>query len=209
MLFPLAYILLPLYVSLVGGDLVAKEVEDGTLRMILARPISRFRLLGLKWLAGAIFSGALAFALGVFGIVFASFWFPWRGLFVFVPGEIFSLFSAGAGFEHYLGAHAMIALAAGTVMGLAFMFSCFNVKPAAATILALSFVFVNFIMQNIPYFREIQHWFLTYHLHVWQKMFAQPISWWDITQSLCVLMAFNVTFIVVGTTAFHVRDFKS
>src|SRR4051812_27058438 len=35
-----AYILLPLYVALVGGDLVAKEAEDGTLRMILARPVS-------------------------------------------------------------------------------------------------------------------------------------------------------------------------
>ena len=35
MLFPIAYVLLPLYVTLVGGDLVAKEAEDGTLRMIL------------------------------------------------------------------------------------------------------------------------------------------------------------------------------
>src|SRR6187455_1652924 len=29
MLLPMAYLLLPLYVSLVGGDLVAKEAEDG------------------------------------------------------------------------------------------------------------------------------------------------------------------------------------
>ena len=40
MLFPIAYLLLPLYVSLVGGDLLAKEAEDGTLRMILSRPVS-------------------------------------------------------------------------------------------------------------------------------------------------------------------------
>src|SRR6266542_2305227 len=59
MLLPIAYILLPLYVSLIGGDLVAKEAEDGTLRMILSRPIARVRLLMLKWLAGAIFSFAL------------------------------------------------------------------------------------------------------------------------------------------------------
>src|SRR5665213_1341373 len=35
-LLPVAYILMPLYVSLVGGDLMAKEAEDGTLRMILS-----------------------------------------------------------------------------------------------------------------------------------------------------------------------------
>src|SRR6266542_4512001 len=100
MLLPIAYMLLPLYVSLVGGDLVAKEAEDGTLRMILSRPVSRLRLLLLKWFAGAIFSFALVMALGVFGVLFASFWFPWKGLFVFVPGELFSVFDVGSGWRH-------------------------------------------------------------------------------------------------------------
>jgi ABC-2 type transport system permease protein len=30
-----------LYLSLVAGDVVSKEVEDGTMRMILCRPVSR------------------------------------------------------------------------------------------------------------------------------------------------------------------------
>ena len=209
MLFPIAYMLLPLYVSLVGGDLVAKEAEDGTLRMILSRPISRLRLLMLKWLAGALFSVLLVMALGLFGLLFASVWFPWKGLFVFIPGEVFTVFDASAGWRHYAAAHLMMATKAVTVMGLAFMFSCFNVKPAAATILALSFVFVNFIMQNIPYFRDLQHWFLTYHLNLWQFMFAQPVPWWRIGESLSVLLGFNLTFLVIGMTVFQVRDIKS
>ena len=209
MLLPIAYLLLPLYVSLVGGDLVAKEAEDGTLRMILSRPISRLRLLLLKWLAGAIFSLALVLALGLFGVVFASLWFPWKGLFVFIPGELFSVFDASAGWQHYAAAHLLMTTKACTVMGLAFMFSCFNVKPAAATILAISFVFVNFIMQNIPYFRDLQHWFLTYHLNIWQLMFAQPVPWWKIGESLSLLLGFNLTFLIIGTTAFQVRDIKS
>ena len=209
MLLPIAYLLLPLYVSLVGGDLVAKEAEDGTLRMILSRPVSRLRLLLLKWLAGAFFSLALVLALGLFGVVFASFWFPWKGLFVFIPGELFSVFDAVGGLQHYVVAHLMMATKAVTVMGLAFMFSCFNVKPAAATILALSFVFVNFIMQNIPYFHDLQHWFLTYHLNIWQFMFAQPIPWWKIGESLSILLGFNLTFLVIGLTVFQVRDIKS
>lgn len=209
MLFPIAYMLLPLYVSLVGGDLVAKEAEDGTLRMILARPVSRFRLLLLKWVAGTIFSFALVAALGVFGLVFASIWFPWKGLFVWIPGEVFGVFDAWTGLQHYAAAHGVMAAKAVSVMTLAFMFSCFNVKPAAATILALSFVFVNFIMMNIPYFRDLQHWFLTYHLNIWQFMFAQPIPWWKIGQSLSILLGFNLTFLVIGATAFQLRDIKS
>ena len=111
--------------------------------------------------------------------------------------------------RHYAAAHLMMATKACTIMGLAFMFSCFNVKPAAATILAISFVFVNFIMQNIPYFRDLQHWFLTYHLNIWLFMFAQPIPWWKIGQSLSILVGFNVTFLVIGATVFQVRDIKS
>lgn len=209
MLFPIAYMLLPLYVSLVGGDLVAKEAEDGTLRMILSRPISRSRILLTKWLAGAIFSFLLILALGLFGVAFAAMWFPWGGMFVFIPGEIFSVFGPGEGLFHFTIAHLMMWVKAVTVMGLAFMFSCFNVKPAAATVMALSFVFINFILMNIPFFKEIQHWFFTYHLNLWQGMFVQPIPWWKVGGSLTVLVAFNITFFIIGSTVFQVRDIKS
>jgi ABC-2 type transport system permease protein len=209
MVFPIAYMLLPLYTALVGGDLVAKEAEDGTLRMILSRPIRRGRLLVLKWTAGAVFSSGLVAVLGVFGLGFASLWFPWGGMFVFVPGELFSLFAPGPGLGHYAAAHAMMAVKAVTVMGLAFMFSCFNVKPAAATILALSFVFVNFILMNIPYFRDLQPWFLTYHLNLWQYFLADPVPLHKVGESLSLLLGFNLTFLVIGMTAFQLRDIKS
>ncbi len=209
MLFPIAYMLLPLYVSLVGGDLVAKEAEDGTLRMILSRPITRFRLLFVKWLAGVLFSLLLVAVLGFTGVASAALWFPWGGMFVFIPGEVFSVFGPADGLFHFTIAHGMLWAKAVTVMGLAFMFSCFNVKPAAATVLALSFVFLNFILMNIPFFKEIQHWFFTYHLNLWQGMLVEPIPWWKVGSSLIVLTAFNITFFLIGSTAFQVRDIKS
>src|SRR5207244_8369665 len=92
MLIPQILLLMPLYAALVGGDLVAKEAEDGTLRMILSRPISRARLLLLKWLAGAVFSLVLVAALGLFGVVFASLWLARRGLVVFVCVACFGVF---------------------------------------------------------------------------------------------------------------------
>jgi ABC-2 type transport system permease protein len=210
MLVPVAAFLLPLYVALVGGDLVAKEAEDGTLRMILSRPISRTRLLTIKWLAGALFSIALCATLGAFGLVFASLYFPWGGLFVWMPEQnIFGVFAAGLGLNRYLLAHAMLVTEAVSIMALAFMFSCFNVKPAAATILGLSVVFVSFILEHIPYFAEYRDWFFTYHLHLWQQAFAERVPWWQIGQSLSLLLGFNATFFVVGLGVFHARDIKT
>ena len=209
-LVPVAVFLMPLYVALVGGDLLAKEVEDGTLRMILARPISRFRLALVKWLAGLIFSVALSLALGGLGAAFASCLFPAGGLFVFLPMEgIFSVFEPGEGWSRYAIATVIVSGNAATVMGLALMFSCFNVKPAAATILALSVLLTSRIIQEIPYFHDLQPWFFTYHMNYWIKMFEQRVPWAEIMQSLSVLFGFNLTLLIIGCVAFQVRDIKS
>jgi ABC-2 type transport system permease protein len=209
MLFPIAFVLLPLYVTLIGGDLVAKEAEDGTLRMILSRPITRFRLLLVKWLAGVLFSTLLVLMLGLVGVSFARCFFPWGGLFAFTPGEMFSVRSAADGCWHYALAHVFLAVKTATILSLAFMFSCFNVKPAAATILALSVIFVSAVLMQIPFFRELQPWFFTYHLDLWQSVLTQPVPWWKVWSSLSMLIGFNLTFLIIGTTVFHVRDIKS
>src|SRR5215831_5124801 len=106
LLIPIVYFLLPLYVSLVGGDMVAKEAEDGTLRMILCRPISRLRLLMLKWLAGAVFSLILVLSLGVFSALLASVFFPSGGLFVALPrDQIIGTFEGAAAWQRFAAVH--------------------------------------------------------------------------------------------------------
>jgi ABC-2 type transport system permease protein len=209
MLIPQILLLMPLYAALVGGDLVAKEVEDGTLRMILSRPVSRFRLLLAKWVAGVIFAAALVLVLGGTALGFARLWFPWKGMFVFVPGTVFNVLSAGEGLKLYLFSHLFMMLNASVVVGIAFMFSCFNMKPAAATILSLSLLFVNLVMEGIPFFEQYHEYLLTYHFHSWRHVFLEPIPWSQIVQSVCVLSAVNFTTFLIGAAAFQARDIKS
>jgi ABC-2 type transport system permease protein len=211
MLIPQVLLLLPLYTALVGGDLVAKEAEDGTLRMILSRPISRFRLLLTKWVAGVIFSIVLVLVLGATALLFARMWFPWRGMFVFSawPESIFNVMDANTGIKLYIAAHLLMSVNASVIVGLAFMFSCFNMKPAAATILALSFLFINMVMEHIPFFERFQEWFLPYHFRAWVLAYAAPIPWDRVLGSLAILLAFNLTTFLVGAAAFQARDIKS
>lgn len=211
MLIPQILLLMPLYTALVGGDLVAKEAEDGTLRMILARPVSRFRLLLAKWLAGVMFSAVLVLALGATALFFARLWFPWRGMFVLSvwPESIFNLMPAGTGVKLYATSHLLMTLDAITIVGLGFMFSCFNMKPAAATILALSFMFINLVMEHIPFFEQYQEWFLPYHFRVWLLAYADPVPWERLTGSVLILVAFNLTTFIIGAAAFQARDIKS
>ncbi len=213
MLIPQILLLMPLYVMLVGGDLVAKEAEDGTLRMILSRPISRFRLLFTKWLTGVIFAAILVVALGGMALFFARCWFDWKGMFIFIPvpggSTIFNVMSATDGFKYYALAHVFLAINACTMLSLAFMFSCFNMKPAAATILALSFLFLSVVMEGMPFFEDWKEFAITHHFRAWILVFGKPMQTAQIAQSFCVLVGVNVTAFLIGATHFHMRDIKS
>lgn len=212
MLFPQVVLLMPLYVTLVGGDLVAKEAEDGTLRMILSRPISRVRLLTVKWLAGIIFAAVLVLTLGMIALITARVLFPWKGMFVFgqTPDSMdFSLFPPSQGLALYAFSHLFMTMNAVTMLSIAFMFSSFNMKPAAATILALSYLFINMVMQRIPFLDQYQNWFLTHHFESWFLIFQTPAPWARILESQITLAAISATAFVIGAMGFQVRDIKS
>jgi ABC-2 type transport system permease protein len=209
MLIPQILLLMPLYATLVGGDMVAKEAEDGTLRMILSRPVSRLRLLFLKWFSGVIFAVLLVLMLGATALLCARMWFPWTGMFVFIPGFAFSVLGAQDGLTAYLVAHIFLAMNASVMFSLAFMFSCFNMKPAAATILGLSWLFLNAVMDTLPFMEPYQPWFLVYHFRAWLRVFRDPIPWAQIAESEFILLGFLLTTFIIGAAAFHVRDIKS
>lgn len=210
MMMPQILLLLPLYVALVGGDMVAKEAEDGTLRMILSRPISRLRLLLVKWLAGIIFATALVLSLGVIALGFARLLFPWKGMFVFAQTiATFGVFPPDEGLALYAFSLLFVGANAIAQLSVAFMFSCFNIKPAAATILSLSYLFLNMVLENIPFFQPYQNWFLTHHFDCWLLVFQSPTPWVRILQSEIILLATSATAFIIGAMAFQVRDIKS
>jgi len=210
MVLVLAYSMLPLYVALVGGDMVGKEAEDGTLRMVLSRPVSRLRLLGLKWLAGVVFSVLLVTGLAAGGLLFCGICFPVAGgLFTQLPEQTPSLLNYHDGLHRFLMAHVFMVAKAVTIMSLALMFSCCNMKPAAAAIVALSLIMIDRIMMDIPWFHDFKEYFLGHYLNCWQLLFLNPIPWWQIGQSVSLLAGLSLTFFIIGASIFQARDIKS
>src|SRR5690606_28626792 len=134
--------------------------------------------------------------------------FPWKGMLAFIPGEVFGAFSSGDGFARYAFAHVFMSVNASVMLSLAFMFSSFNMKPAAATILALSYMLLNVVLESIPFFDRYGNWFITRHFRCWVYVFQSPIPWADILQSEIILIAASATVFVIGCTAFQVRDIK-
>jgi len=199
-----------LFLSLVAGDIVAKEVEDGTLRMTLCRPISRVRLLLIKYLACVLYTFALGFFIGLSALAVGTIREGFGGFFVFQPLEgLFALFEPGPGHLRYFGALPLLALSLLSVSTTGFMLSCFNMKPAAATISTLTYFMADSIFRSIPYFEGIKQWFLTTHMEAWYGVFRYTIPYERMIGDYAYLLGVDATLVVVAVLAFQARDFKS
>lgn len=201
-----------IFFALVAGDVVAKETEDGNLRLVLARPISRLRLLLVKYAAVAIYTFTFVFFVGVSGYLMAVAAVGREGgLFVMEPKmKVFAVYSDwGEGMARLASGATGIGISMITLSSLAFMFSCFRIKPAAATILTLAILFVDMILQSFPFFRPYENYFITWRMSCWVYLFDYDIDWWKILDAYAFLGGLNVTFFMVGLLAFQLRDFKT
>lgn len=180
------------------------------MRMVLSRPISRLRVLLLKYLTCVIYTWILTlFIVGsslLLGIVDKGL----GGLIIIAPWEhLFVFYETGEGLQRFALGTALLCCVMLTLSNLAFMFSCFDIKPATATILTLSFFLVDTVVKNVPYFEEIKVFFPTHHMAQWTQAFQTTIPWSDLFFSLIYLGSFDLLFLMIGGIYFCHRDFKS
>lgn len=201
-----------IFFALVAGDIVAKESEDGNLRLVMARPVSRLRLLTVKYAAVVAYTMTFVIFVGISGYLMAVAAVGWKGGLIVMEAKmkVFSFFPQwGEGAARLaLGAFG-ISISMITISTLAFMLSCFRIKPAAATIMTLSILFVDFIVQNFPFFRPYEQYFLTWRMGCWVYLFEHEISWAKMANSYAFLFGVNATLFLIGFTAFRLRDFKT
>lgn len=205
------FILGGIYLSLVSGDIVAKESEDGHLRLLLARPVSRFRLLLLKYLTSSAYAVALILFLFFVAFLLGIAMKGWGGgFFAFAPEiGVVGFYDWTPGLKRYLLAAVMLGLSMTSVGSIAFFLSCFRIKPAAATIGALSYALVDMILRESGFMESYEHFLITKHISVWARVLAETIDWTLILRSFAVLLALNITLFTLGYAVFESRDLKS
>ncbi|HRJ70824.1 MAG TPA: ABC transporter permease subunit [Terrimicrobiaceae bacterium] len=204
------FLLEALFLALVAGDVVSKEVEDGSMRMMLCRPVSRGRILLLKGTVSVIYTFALTLFVAVTALAAGFANSGPGGLFVFAPLEgVFAFHDFVPGLLRYLAMVPLLALSLCTITAIAFCLSCFNMKPSTATIITLSVLFADTILKNIPYFESLRGWFITMKMTAWVRIFEYRIPWEAMVEDYMWLTAINATLFIVGWQMFEQRDFKS
>jgi ABC-2 type transport system permease protein len=198
-----------LYLALIAGDLMAKEVEEGTMRMLLCRPISRIRVTLLKYLAAIIYTFILIEFIGLTALVAGLAYRGFGGLFVVAPQDgIFALIPPDRALRMYLCGIPLLAFSMASISSLGFLFSCCNMKPAAASIVTLSIIFLDFIFRSIPYFESLKPYFITAHLSTWMHIYESYPPWWRMMEDYSYLIGLDITCLILGSAIFLQRDLK-
>jgi ABC-2 type transport system permease protein len=197
-----------LYLALVAGDLMAKEVEEGTMRMLLCRPVSRIRVTVLKYLAAVTYTFALIAFISITALLAGLAYRGFGGLFMGPPDAAFALVPPERVLRLYLLAIPLLALSRATISSIGFLFSCCNMKPATASIVTLSVIFLDFILHGIPYFESLKPYFINAHLGAWMQIFQPYVPWGQMLEDYSYLVGLDITCLIVGSAIFLQRDLK-
>lgn len=205
------FLLGALFLSLVAGDIVAKEGEDGHMRLLLARPVSRFRLLLLKYLTCTGYAVFMIQFLAWTAFLLGLALYGWGGgFFALVPEvSVVAFYDWGPGLQRYALSSLYLGLSMTTISSIAFFLSCFRIKPAAATIGALTYILVDFIMRTSGFMDNYQHLLITKHMANWGRILAENIDWPLIWRGYVVVFAVNISLFTLGYAVFESRDLKS
>ena len=196
-----------LALALIGGDIVAKEVEDGTVRTVLARPIGRTSVLAQKVVTCAIYTIALPLFVGVtslaLGLAFAG---PGQLVAIAFPESILGALPFAVALRRYALAMPLLVAAWWTVTMLAVTLSCLDVKPGTATVLALAVVLVDEVVRLQPAFVTIAPYCLTTRLLTWRQVFNDTIPWLRIQRNYGDLLRIDVALTALAWWAFRRRE---
>jgi|SRR4051812_10689912 ABC-2 type transport system permease protein len=196
---------LPLAMAVIAGDSVAGEANVGTLRYLLTVPVSRLRLLSVKYVALVVFAFVATLTVTVTGMVV--------GLALFGGGDLTTLsgtqVSFADGFLRVLGASAYIAVCLASLGAVGLFISTLTEQPIAATIATVVFSATSLILDAIPQVSWLHPYLLTHHWMDFGDLLRQPVAWSGVVDGLYVALAYVVVFFLLAWARFSGKDVTS
>ncbi len=201
---------IPLLVALVAGDSLAGEANLGTLRLLLTKPISRAKLVLMKFLASFIYTIILIIWLSVVALFLSMFLFG-VGDMINMKSESLVIILQNDVMWRYFLAFCFATLAMTTIASLSLMLSAFADNAIGPIISTIGIVVVITILSNLelPLFNIIKPYLFTTHMIGWKGFFDDPVPYGAVGFSALVLAVYTIAFLVTTILYFNKKDIKS
>jgi ABC-2 type transport system permease protein len=196
---------LPLVVSVVSGEAVAGEASSGTLRSLLVVPVSRTRLLLVKFAGIVTYALVATLTVGLSAIVVGFVLFP-TGPVTLLSGDTIPL---SAALVRVLLVALYVAAMLAAVAAIGLFVSTLTEVPLAAMATTAILVIVVEILDAIPQISQIHPYLMTDWWLSFGDLVRDPVGYDNILHGLVVTLAYVAVFGSLAWARLTTRDITS
>lgn len=196
------WIHIPILIVIVTGDLFSSELESGTIRLLMTRPISRNRVALAKFCTAILYVSFFvliftSISLGIALILFGSgdLIVAFNGVQIIPEADLLWRFLAAFGY-------AFLAMSTFAIFSVTISF--FTRKSLVAILITLGVIVISTLLQTLAssLFMGWEFFLITYHFAQWQLFFYSDIDWVSLLNSAMWLVGFSGICIVVSLIRF-------
>ena len=197
------WIHIPVLIVIVTCDLFSSELESGTIRLLMTRPISRNRVAISKFCTAVlyVFFFLLIFTIISLGLALVLFGegdliVAFNGLQIIPEEDLLWRFFAAFGYAF---------LAMSTFAVLSVTISFFTRKSLVAILITIGIIVISTLLQTLAssLFMGWEFFLITYHFSQWQLFFYSDIDWLTLLNSATWLVGFSGICILVSLLRFN------
>jgi ABC-2 type transport system permease protein len=197
--------LLVVVVALFCGDTVASEASWGSLRYLLAIPVPRARLLGVKLIVALLYSAIALITLSGTALLVGTLRYGWHPLGSTIAAQI----APGEGVLRLLAIVAYLAVMMLIVAGLAFLLSTLTDAALGAVGGAVLLWILSSILDQITALGSIRNFLPTHFSDAWQGLLSTPMQTDDLVKGAIAAICYATVFWSVAFWRFTRKDITS
>ena len=203
------FVHIPFLITLVAGDVLAGEATAGTYRILLTRPMSRTKILLVKYATTILYTTVFILFMALLCIGLGLLVFGTGDLIVF--GKEILLLPANEMWWRFTFAFIGAIFGMWTVASLAFLLSSFVENAIGPIIGTMAVLIVFLIISQIPvkFFDPFKPYLFTTYFTVWMKAFEEPINWKGYYERIGYLAAYCAGFFLITLYIFRRKDILS
>jgi ABC-2 type transport system permease protein len=167
----------PLLIALVAGDMISGEANQGTLRLLLTKPVSRANLITGKFIASSIYTIVLLLWMAVWALAISILIFGADDMLIMKSDMVTQILASDVMWR-YVAAFVFAALAMLAVSALSFFLSIFaenSIGPIMAT-MSIIIVFTILNTLDLPIFNMVKPYLFTSHMLGWKGFFDVTVN---------------------------------
>jgi ABC-2 type transport system permease protein len=196
---------LPLAVSVVSGDAVAGEASLGTLRYLLVVPVSRTRLLVVKYAGVLAYCIAAALVVAAVGVLIGLALFP-VGPVTLLSGTQVSL---AAGLWRLLLVALYVAASMAAVGAIGLFVSTLTESPVAAMATTTVLAITSQVLDNVPQLRPLHPWLFSHYWLSFGDLLRDPVATAGVLRGLLAAAVYVGIFGALAWSRFGGKDVSS